>query len=49
MIAFCKQNLAAYKVPRIVEFIPELPKTAVGKILRSELRDREDKKNAGKK
>jgi long-chain acyl-CoA synthetase len=49
VIAFCKQNLAAYKVPRIVEFIPELPKTAVGKVLRRELRDREEKKNAGKK
>jgi len=49
VIAFCKQNLAAYKVPRIVEFIPELPKTAVGKVLRRELRDREDNKNKGKK
>jgi long-chain acyl-CoA synthetase len=49
VIAFCKQNLAAYKIPRIVEFIPELPKTAVGKVLRRELRDREDTKNKGKK
>jgi long-chain acyl-CoA synthetase len=49
VVAFCKQNLAAYKIPRIVEFIPELPKTAVGKVLRRELRDREDKKNAGTK
>ncbi len=49
VVAFCKKNLAAYKVPRIVEFIPELPKTAVGKVLRRELRDREDKKNVAKK
>jgi long-chain acyl-CoA synthetase len=48
VVAFCKQNLAAYKVPRIIEFIPELPKTAVGKVLRRELRDREDAKNKGK-
>jgi long-chain acyl-CoA synthetase len=44
---FCKDNLAAYKVPRYVEFIPELPKTAVGKILRRKLRDMETDK--GKK
>lgn len=31
---YCRQNLAAYKVPRIFEFRTELPKTAVGKILR---------------
>ena len=34
MIAFCRQNLAPYKVPRFVEFHAELPKTMVGKILR---------------
>ncbi len=38
---YCKENLAAYKVPKLVEFIDELPKSAVGKILRRELRDRE--------
>ncbi len=32
--AFCKLHLAAYKVPREVEFRDELPKTAVGKVLR---------------
>ena len=37
-MAFAKDNLAAYKVPKIVEFIDELPKSAVGKILRRELR-----------
>lgn len=38
--AYCRDNLAAYKVPKQVEFIDELPKSAVGKILRKELRDR---------
>ena len=38
LIAFCKENLAAYKVPRIVEVRQELPKTVTGKILRRQLR-----------
>ncbi len=37
--AFCRENLAAYKVPRIIEFREALPKTNVGKILRRELRE----------
>jgi long-chain acyl-CoA synthetase len=36
---FCKQRLAAYKYPRIVEVREELPKTVTGKILRRQLRD----------
>lgn len=35
---YCRMNLAAYKVPKYVEFRNELPKSAVGKILRRELR-----------
>lgn len=35
---FCRERLAAYKVPRIIEFRDCLPKTATGKILRRELR-----------
>jgi long-chain acyl-CoA synthetase len=35
--AFCKERLAAYKVPKHYEFRKELPKTTVGKILRREL------------
>lgn len=35
--AFCRENLAAYKVPRYVEFRESLPKTLVGKILRRDL------------
>jgi long-chain acyl-CoA synthetase len=42
--AFCKENLAAYKVPKIIEFRDELPKTIVGKILRKELRAEEMRK-----
>lgn len=37
IIAFCKQNLAPYKVPRALEFRDALPKTMIGKILRREL------------
>jgi long-chain acyl-CoA synthetase len=41
LIAFCKQRMAAYKYPRLVEVLDELPKTATGKLLRRELRQRE--------
>ena len=47
IIAFCKENLAPYKVPRWVEFRSELPKTAVGKILRRILVEEDLKKQAG--
>ena len=39
--SFCRERLTAYKVPKLVEFREELPKTNVGKILRRELRDEE--------
>jgi long-chain acyl-CoA synthetase len=39
IIKFCKENLAHYKVPKIIEFRGELPKTDVGKISRRELRE----------
>jgi long-chain acyl-CoA synthetase len=42
--AFCRENLAAYKVPRIIQFRDSLPKSSVGKILRRELRDEFTKK-----
>ncbi len=37
--AFCKQDLTGYKVPKHIEFMTDLPKSPVGKILRRELRD----------
>jgi len=46
VIAYCKDKLAAYKVPRDIEFLPELPKSAIGKILRRELKAKEMEKRA---
>ena len=46
VIKFCKANLAAYKVPKMVQFRQELPKTMVGKVLRRLLREEEEKKLA---
>ena len=37
--AWCEQNLTAYKRPRHIVFVPELPKSPIGKVLRRELRD----------
>lgn len=39
LIQFCRCHLTAYKVPRLIEFRTELPKSNVGKILRRELRE----------
>jgi len=39
IIAYCREQMTPYKVPRQIEFRDELPKTVVGKILRRELRD----------
>jgi long-chain acyl-CoA synthetase len=41
LIAHCRHELAAYKIPRSIEFVDELPKSSALKILRRELRDRE--------
>jgi long-chain acyl-CoA synthetase len=41
ILAFCKERLAAYKAPRAVEFRDDLPKSAVGKLLRRVLVDEE--------
>ena len=40
---FVKERLAPYKYPRLIEFLPELPKTATGKIQRFRLREREQR------
>ena len=41
IIAFCKERLAPFKVPKMIEFRTDLPKSMVGKILRRELREAE--------
>jgi len=48
LLKYCKENMAAYKVPRLYEFRTELPKTLVGKVLRRALLEEEKEKgNAG--
>jgi len=44
--AYCRKNLAAYKIPRIIEFRDDLPKSMMGKVLRKTLREEEIKKQA---
>jgi len=41
IIDWCRQNMAAYKCPRILEFVEALPKSGAGKIMWRELQDRE--------
>ncbi|MGB1756262.1 MAG: AMP-binding enzyme, partial [Pseudomonadales bacterium] len=38
IIAYCREHLAAYKVPRQVQFVDDLPKTSTGKVMRRELK-----------
>jgi long-chain acyl-CoA synthetase len=45
VIEFCKRELTGYKVPKIVEFWKELPKTNVGKVLRREVKNAPAAKN----
>jgi acyl-CoA synthetase (AMP-forming)/AMP-acid ligase II len=40
IVDFCRARLASFKKPEIVQFVPELPKNPMGKILRRELRDK---------
>ncbi len=40
IMAFCKERMAAYKYPRAVEFVEEVPKTLTGKFLRRALREK---------
>jgi long-chain acyl-CoA synthetase len=40
VLEHCKNNLTGYKLPKLIEFRTDLPKTPVGKILRRELRDK---------
>ena len=48
LVSYCKENLAAYKVPKLVDFRDELPKSTVGKILKRVLAD-EERNKAGAK
>jgi len=47
ILEWCKDNMAAYKRPRFVEFRQELPKSAAGKLLRRILVDEESNKRSG--
>ncbi|MGC8495020.1 MAG: AMP-binding protein, partial [Syntrophobacteraceae bacterium] len=42
IVRFCRERLAAYKVPKLVEFRQSLPKSALGKVLRKMLRDEDE-------
>jgi long-chain acyl-CoA synthetase len=48
ILSLCKEKLAAYSVPKFVEFRDELPVSPVGKILKRQLRDEETAKSQGK-
>ena len=48
IIDFCREKLAAYKAPKLVEFREVLPKSAVGKILRKTLREEEEARETKK-
>lgn len=39
ILNFCREQLTAYKLPKLIEFMPQLPKSTVGKILRRELKN----------
>lgn len=43
LLKHCEDKLTRYKIPKAIEFVKELPKTPVGKILRRELRDKDTK------
>jgi long-chain acyl-CoA synthetase len=42
LIGHCRDHLAAYKVPRAIQFVPDVPKTSTGKIMRRSLKDIDD-------
>ncbi|EOD79029.1 Long-chain-fatty-acid--CoA ligase [Grimontia indica] len=46
LLAHCREHLTGYKVPKVIEFREDLPKTNVGKILRRALREEQDAKSA---
>jgi long-chain acyl-CoA synthetase len=48
LIEYCRERLAKYKLPTEIAFVTALPKTAVGKVLRRELRELEQSKGTEK-
>lgn len=42
IVRFCREHLAAYKIPRAIQFVSDLPKTGSGKIMRRELKTLDD-------
>ena len=46
LIAFCREQLAPFKVPKAIEFRDALPKTLIGKVLRRQLAEEDKKKRA---
>jgi len=46
LIDFCRGRMAAYKYPRLVEMVDEIPRTVSGKMLKRQLRDREARRNS---
>ena len=46
---WCKEKLAAYKVPKMIEFVDALPKSAIGKILRREVKEMDKRKREANK
>jgi len=48
IVNYCRDRLAAYKVPKKIEFLESLPKSAIGKILRREIKEMDRKKQAAK-
>jgi long-chain acyl-CoA synthetase len=49
LLAFCRQRLSPYKIPKYIEFRDMLPKSKVGKLLRREIRDEERRKSTKEK
>jgi len=46
IISFCRERMAAYRIPRQIEFRDDLPKSQIGKVLRRELREAQEKQMA---
>ncbi len=47
-IDFCRQRMAAFKYPRLVEIVDEIPKTATGKMLKRQLREMDARRGTGR-